>query len=133
MKEYKLTKKLEFGIKEIDDQHRHIIELVNNFSKIDPKSFSRDDILDFFNEIISYAHDHFKTEEKFFKEKSYPETKEHILEHQNLLAKINDLFLAFSDNEINQTVNSASDLLKFWIEDHLMRVDKKYVNFLLKK
>ena len=48
MKEYKCTKDLEFGIKEIDDQHKHIVELVNSFSKMDKTNFSRDDILDFF-------------------------------------------------------------------------------------
>lgn len=133
MSEYKWTKDLEFGIKEIDEQHKHIIELVNSFSKMDKKNFSRNDILDFFNEIISYTHVHFKAEEKIFNEASYPDAKEHTIEHQKLLKKINDLFLGFSEDSINQTVAGVSKLLTEWIEDHLMRVDRKYVGFLLKK
>ncbi len=133
MKEYKWTKDLEFGIKEIDDQHKHIVELVNSFSKMDKTNFSRDDILDFFDEIISYTHVHFSAEEKIFNEAGYPEAEEHIKEHQILLQKINDLFLSFSEDDMAQTVAEVSDLLKTWIEDHLMRVDKRYVSFLLKK
>lgn len=132
MKEYKWTKDLEFGIKEIDDQHKHIVELVNEFSKMDKASFSRDDILDIFNEIISYTHVHFSAEEKIFKEAGYPDSAEHVKEHQKLLVKINDLFLSFSEDNIDRTVEDVSSLLKMWIEDHLMRVDKKYVSFLLK-
>ena len=132
MKEYKWTKDLEFGIKEIDDQHKHIVELVNEFSKMDKASFSRDDILDIFNEIISYTHVHFSAEEKILKNNRYPDSAEHEKEHQKILAKINDLFLSFSEDNIEKTVEDVSSLLQTWIEDHLMKVDKKYVSFLLK-
>lgn len=131
MLNYKWNKNLEFGIKEIDEQHQHMMELVNDFSKMDTDSFSRDDVLDVFNDIISYAHVHFLAEEKIFKESAYPETEEHIKEHQKLLLKINNLFLSFSEKDITHTVKEVAELLKEWIEDHLMRVDKKYVSFLL--
>jgi len=132
MKEYKWTKDLEFGIKEIDDQHKHIVELFNEFSRMDKTNFSRDDILDIFNKLISYTHVHFRAEEKIFIKAGYPDSAEHEKEHQKLLAKINELFLSFSEDNINRTVEDVSSLLKLWIEDHLMRVDKKFVSFLLK-
>ncbi|MCK5539057.1 MAG: hemerythrin family protein [Bacteroidales bacterium] len=133
MTEYKWSKELEFGIKEIDEQHHHIMDLVNDFSKMDTEFFSRDDILDVFNDVISYAHVHFQSEEKIFKEAGYPGTEEHIKEHQKLLLRINNLFLSFSEKDITHTVKEVAELLKEWIEDHLMRVDKKYVSFLLGK
>jgi len=87
----------------------------------------------FRREIISYTHVHFSAEEKIFNEAGYPEAEKHIKEHQLLLQRINDLFISFSEDDMAQTVAEVSELLKTWIEDHLMRVDKRYVSFLLKK
>jgi hemerythrin len=53
--------------------------------------------------------------------------------YQSLLKKINDLFLSFSDKNMNRTIKDVSSLLIEWIEDHLMRMDKKYVGYLLSK
>ncbi|MDA3839745.1 MAG: hypothetical protein PF572_01530 [Patescibacteria group bacterium] len=53
--------------------------------------------------------------------------------YQSLLKKINDLFLSFSDKNMNRTIEDVSSLLIEWIEDHLMRMDKKYVGYLLSK
>ncbi len=133
MTKYKWSKDLRIGIKELDDQHKHMIDLVNSFSSLGIKSVSRNDLLDVFNDIISYAHVHFISEENFLKKISYPEAEKHIKEHQKILKKINDIFLNFSDENINHTVKEVEEFLTSWIEEHLMEEDKKFANYYLAK
>lgn len=133
MKKYKLSEDLKIGISEIDNQHEHLIELVNNLNELDTDKISRDDFLDIINELVSYAHIHFQTEEAYFKESDYSDAPVHIEKHQEFLKKVNDIFLSFNESESGEASKKLFSFMNSWILEHLMEEDKKFAKFYLKK
>lgn len=116
----KWQKKFETGIKEIDEQHKKLIEMINSVEK----SF---DLKELFSELIEYSRVHFTTEEALFKEYDYPKSREHILEHQKIIQNI--LKLEGEDLESNEIKETLMDIL----ENHLLTFDKEYVKFFKEK
>ncbi|PLX20954.1 hypothetical protein C0584_04175 [Candidatus Parcubacteria bacterium] len=133
MDKYVWKKELETGIAEIDEQHVHMTEMVNNFQELDAAKMNRDNVLDVFNDLISYAHSHFTVEEEYLRKSQYPEAKEHIEEHQKLLARVNELFFDFSEDNIPKSVKDISVFLQEWMDEHLLKIDKKFADYYLNK
>lgn len=60
------SEKLSVGIKEIDDQHKHFIGIVNKLHESVEKGDVTDELDKIFVELNDYAAFHFETEEKYF-------------------------------------------------------------------
>ncbi|PIT94377.1 hypothetical protein COT98_03945 [Candidatus Falkowbacteria bacterium CG10_big_fil_rev_8_21_14_0_10_39_9] len=115
-----------FNIKEIDDQHRYFVSLLDRvydyFLESAPRS-TQEIILD---ELVNYALIHFETEEKYFAEFNYEGAEDHKEAHRELKAKI----MAFQDESKTGTADLSDDLIDFledWLIDHLAKMDRKYV------
>ena len=77
----------ETGITEIDNQHKKLVEIINNLYE----SYSSNENFDFniiINDLIKYSEYHFTTEEKLFKNSKYPFTKEHLKIHSEFKEKV---------------------------------------------
>jgi methyl-accepting chemotaxis protein/hemerythrin len=77
----------------------------------------------------AYAVEHFETEEKLFDRHGYPETAEHIKEHEAFVGKVLDFDEAFRSGRVTLDI----DVMKFltdWLKHHIKKVDKRYGPFL---
>ena len=122
----KWNKKLSVKVKERDDQHKKLVELINQAYEFkDSKKLG-----DILNELIEFTRVHFSTEEKYFEKYNYPGTNEQMAEHANLIEKV----LKFKDN-LEAGQNIAEEFLIFlkeWLEIHLKKIDHKYIKFFQK-
>lgn len=128
MKFIEWTKSLEIGIKEIDDQHKELIKLINNTYNL-KKQINVAKIL---NELTSFARTHFSTEERYFNEWKYPNTTEHMLEHEKLILKVlrfNQLYTKNKQIDLKEFL----EFLKDWLENHLKKHDFKYRDYFKEK
>ena len=113
-------------IKEIDDQHKKLIDLINELFDSMQIGQSSKVIVRILNDFVDYTVFHFKNEETYFDRFNYEETEEHKAKHKRLVDKVIKIK---SDFESGKTLISA-DLLKFlkrWLFEHILETDKKYV------
>lgn len=113
------------GIREIDDQHKYFIELLNDLYNAISANKGRQELKDLFEKLSDYAERHFATEEEYFDKFNYEGAAEHKLKHQEMRDEIKKIKNQESGNEIDFYGNIVY-FLKGWLEDHLEKMDQKY-------
>lgn len=114
------------GIKELDDQHKRLIDFMNEIYERLEKDAEATDYRDFFIRLRGHAENHFATEERYFAEFAYPDAVEHTKEHRKVQARIGKLEEAFNQDPSTLVVYEVLHLLDDWLFDHAMMYDKKY-------
>ena len=124
--------KYKVGVKEFDEQHKKLIELINKLYDAMKQGHGKDVLKSILNDLFEYTKYHFETEEKYFSDYKYPDKNEHVKVHNELRNKVIDL-----RNKLdNGTTVISSELMKFlkeWLVNHIMDSDKKYGPFFNEK
>ncbi|MCL2243084.1 MAG: bacteriohemerythrin [Treponema sp.] len=127
------SNKLSCGIKIIDEQHKGLVDLVNDmFNHATGNSVQEHD---YFNRVIhealKYVKNHFSTEEKIIIATKYPEYAEHKKEHDAfVLAVANNMREYQSGNRL--TLSQFTRFLRDWILSHIAYQDKRYFEYFKK-
>jgi len=136
MQRYDWIEKYSVGIEEIDNQHKHFFNIVNEIIKMTgEQDISRDDLLKKIVDLKDYAGYHFVTEEDLFKTCSFPETEDHITAH-NFYRKKVDEFMTEKEQDKLDTKKMIIEIAEFtgiWLTNHIMSADQKYATFLRNK
>jgi hemerythrin len=123
---------LSVGIKQFDDEHKQLINLINklnNALKIGGSPKTMEDIL---NNLVDYTIVHFKHEEENMVKFLYPEYPGHKKAHDDLTAQVID----FRDRYKSGKISFSLELMTFlrdWLTNHIMGTDKKYKDFFISK
>lgn len=117
---------LSVNVKEIDEQHKAFLGILNNLYKIMMEPESASGVKDILRQLEAYADFHFATEEKYFDKFNYELAAEHKEEHRKLIAKVKE-FLKRVDVEGDRVVLELLDFLGDWLVGHLSEQDKKYI------
>ena len=121
----------ETGIKTIDDQHKHFVGIINRAYTLDEKGKDKEVLGEILNELIEYARIHFSTEEGYFEDTEYPQAEEHMEKHQIMLVKVLKFSQRFEKKEdVSVLVKDFLIFLRDWLDDHLIKVDHKYIPWL---
>ena len=124
--------KLDLGIKKIDEHHRQLVKILNdtyNAIILDSKQAELKAIIE---KLADYTTYHFTTEERLMTEHNFSGMNDHLLEHEEFSRNILD----FQDMCSRGESVIAIDLLVFlrsWLVNHILKVDREYVTFLIKK
>ena len=134
MKEFITWKKdWNTGISKIDTQHQHFVEMINKTYIFNEDGKKKEVLEAILNDLTEYARVHFSTEEEYFDETDYPESDEHKDKHQELLKKVIDFNNRFEAKEdVSRLTDDFLNFLKGWLDKHLIKVDHKYVSWLIK-
>lgn len=134
------SEKLSVNIPVIDDQHKKLISYLNELYTFMKAGKGREIVGETLSKLIEYTKFHFKTEEDFFNKFNYPDKIIHEQEHKefiNNVTKINNDYnnvkLSASQVSLTTTVIETSRFLYQWILNHIMKIDKKYEDFLKAK
>lgn len=122
----KWEKKFDLGIDNFDNQHKEIIELVNQL--YEKKEGNKSEILKLFKSLLSKMDEHFKDEETLMKEKKIVQFISHKLEHDRALLKYSDYYIKLSKKNIKLDTEILESL-KNWFEVHLEKKDKKLIEY----
>jgi hemerythrin-like metal-binding protein len=120
------------GIKEIDTQHKKLVDLLNSLYDAMGKGQANQVMGKIFDELVKYTASHFATEERLFKQHGYPEAAAHKREHDTLTAQALALQKDFAAGKTSMTLATAN-FLKDWLKNHILGSDKKYAPFLIAK
>jgi len=113
-------------VKEIDDQHRKMIDYINQIEVALDGKENRAVTVNVLNGLVAYTRDHFSTEEVYFKRFDYENAEAHIAEHIMLMNNVELLVYRFEVDEKLDLIE-VSLFLKDWLIDHIMDADKEYM------
>lgn len=125
------TEQLEVGIEELDEQRKRINTMVNALYASLLAGKSKKDIKDQLKELIDYAGYHFSTEERYFDEFGYHNTKEHRMEHQKFIDELLNFQADFNAGKI-RFLDDFAFFFENWISTHFGMRDKEYIELFKK-
>lgn len=128
------SEELSSGFKEIDDQHKELINRVNKLLDACNLGKGRQEIGDTLNFLADYVVEHFNSEEKYMKQYNYPGLSEQIEQHKYFVSYVGELKNEFEKNgpSISLTMKLSKNLVE-WLVNHIMKIDKKAGAFLKEK
>jgi len=122
--------RLSCGIALIDDQHKGLVNLVNEMFKHVTGNETQEH--DYFSRVIQeavkYVKVHFATEEKIMLATKFSGYAEHKKEHEKfILAVVNNI----KDYEAGKrlTLSAFTKFLKDWVLSHIAMMDKQYFEY----
>jgi hemerythrin len=119
---------LSVNIKEIDDQHKKLVDLINQLHAAMLKGEGKIVVGPILSELTAYTVYHFKTEEGYMERFAYPNTQAHRLEHQRFVKKVGEFKAAYDAGSIGLS-NEVMHFLADWLKDHILVTDKKFGPF----
>ncbi|MBI9108833.1 MAG: hemerythrin family protein [Spirochaetales bacterium] len=120
-------KKLSLEIKEIDDQHKELVRILQQTKDLQYTSENRKQIFGplIVKKLYHYASFHFSYEEEFMAKNKYEAIDEHREWHKVFVADINRLNEEY-ENASGVLTEEIVFYLRDWIVDHILKEDKKY-------
>jgi hemerythrin len=91
--------KLETGFKDIDEQHRRIIERLSTLLEAIEEGRSPEVVVKLSDFLLDYTSRHFSTEEAIMKALDYPKFEEHKKHHDDFTIEMVKIMSAFADKK----------------------------------
>lgn len=113
------------GIAALDEQHTEFIALMNELHAALLEGQTQNASRSLLARLMTYAHDHFSTEERLMESTDFPGLAEHRAEHQALLFKVEEFAVRLRQGDravCIELLNFLSD----WLTHHLQHMDSKY-------
>ena len=113
------------GIEVIDQQHRKILEYINQLDDMHSGIHSNREIGRLIDALIDHTIYHFNFEEKMQEEAGYPYIKAHRRLHVQFAKRLTDFQTRFAEGE--DISGELEGFLTSWLLDHLKHDDSDYV------
>jgi hemerythrin-like metal-binding protein len=126
--------KLATGIKEIDDDHKRLFDLVDQFHEAYACGEGNAMLGHVFETLFDYTDSHFRREEDLAAKEAYPRRDHHRQLHETLKAEVIVLFDRFrADDRQGGETDLALELMAFlsnWLHFHITEEDMDLRDFL---
>jgi hemerythrin len=120
---------LTIGVKDIDDQHRKLVELLNQLNDAMHAGQGKDTLAPVLNELVRYTVYHFGTEEKLMAQHKYADSPAHKGEHGKFVETVSAFKKKFdAGNAMLST--ELMNFLRDWLSKHILQTDKKFAKAL---
>ena len=111
------------GIEKIDNQHKHLVSLLNEVYAIAATNGDRNRISGILTELQDYTIYHFTEEEDIMRFYKYPFLDDHAALHSSLARELANHIEAFSENPEGELVPLLGFLVD-WLLEHITETDK---------
>lgn len=119
------------GIKDIDEQHRKLVDLIEHTQElvIDSKDGidCYDEIVAVLKELSSYTIYHFTFEEDLMEEVDYEKIIAHKMEHKIFVKKISNFMSDDLEEDQPDKIEQLTHFLIDWLVKHILDTDSQYV------
>ncbi len=114
----------------IDQDHMHLIELVNTLHTATSQGCGQEVVGRLFQALMAYTHEHFLREEQVMASVHFPHLAGHQQVHRQFMADLAALQSRYEQGSIT-TASQLSSLLRDWLSLHIRRSDRKLREYLL--
>jgi hemerythrin len=115
------------GVKEIDDQHKQLLDTISTLNDAILDKSVEKALVSIFDRLFDYMEIHFATEERYFDEFDYPDAETHKAAHRFFSGRIIEMHKNI-DKDIHELSLDLVAFLEFWLVGHVMVMDKKYMD-----
>lgn len=124
--------KYSVGIRELDSQHKQLINILNDLYDAMKAEKANDAIGSIIFKLVNYTKTHFATEERYMAQYGYPDLAGQKREHAAFTEKVLKFKEDFDSGRTSISV-SVTSFVKEWLVNHISISDKKYGPFLNSK
>lgn len=116
----------------IDSQHMIIVNLLNKLYAVlkDKELREKTTIKNYLDIIDEFIYMHFETKDKYMQKYDYPNTKEHMIQHENFIKLFQKFKDALSTTTNERDIFNLFKLLKKWFLEYEIISDKKLADFI---
>ena len=113
------------GVKDIDDQHKKLVELANSLNDAMKAGKGKEAMGEILSELVTYTVTHFTFEERLMEKHKYPLSPQHKQEHQDLVKTVGEFKAKFEHGDVTLT-SEVMSFLRDWLTKHIMNSDKMF-------
>ena len=117
------------GIEEVDNQHKVLVEIINELFTQISQGKAKDNLNEIFDRLTEYTKVHFKDEEAMLVKFAYPDIISHRFEHNKFVKKLSEMKLEFDSSKITISLEILN-FLKDWFINHILITDMKYSEYI---
>lgn len=117
------------GVPEVDEQHRFLVGLVDEFYEAMQAGKGRKLVGDLLLRLAEYTQYHFATEERLMTEHAYPALAEHLQEHDVLRRKVAALLEEAQTSDVAISAK-VGIFLRDWLRKHIAETDRALGQYL---
>jgi two-component system cell cycle response regulator len=118
------------GVESIDQDHRRIIDIINQLSEAFEKGSGREVVAGLFDRLEEYASTHFAREERLMEEAGFPGLQEHAAQHKSFAGKIPELRDMLLEAAFPSVALETNLFLYRWLVGHILSDDMAYTQLL---
>jgi len=127
---FEWTDDLSVGNKTIDNQHKGLVNILNEVYAAVRAQKSIEDFSPFIIKLLRYAREHFETEEQMMEDRGFPHIEEHKKQHAYFLDQIDSMGEKI-ENKKKSTNAELLVFLKNWLVKHIKESDSRYTKYAL--
>jgi len=120
------------GIDSIDQQHRKLVNLINQLQTAVDYSTGEEFEREALDELVDYTKTHFGYEEGLMEKYGYPDFEPHKAMHREMIAKV-EAVLAEYEQDRDRAMSDAVTFLRSWLIKHINGTDKQYSSYLIER
>jgi hemerythrin len=125
------TSEYEIGIGVIDQQHRRIVEYINDVHHVIENDGSVEDVRSILMNLVDYTLSHFAFEEALMEESGYSDLDLHQITHKTFIQQLEQLKVRFESGEA--VAVELADMLQSWLLKHIVTDDESYTETVKEK
>ena len=119
------------GIKDVDEDHRHLIGIINDFEGAARRGAGQVDdgnMRSILRQLQHYTAAHFAREEGMQERAGYGGLAENKVQHGQLMQRLNDFIRKYSEGKLGGSAEATETMTAFlngWLVDHILKTDLK--------
>jgi hemerythrin len=113
-------------IQEIDDQHKKLISLLNNFYTELQDGSVREKLGKLLDGLLEYTDFHFTTEENYMQKFNFEGFESHKNEHAAFIEKVQDVKKRYDEGKMVVSPE-VTNYIKDWLVKHIKGTDQEYI------
>lgn len=121
---YQWTTDLAVGYAHIDNDHKHLFELVNQLFNGMKAGQANAVLGGIIRELVDYTTTHFRREEDLMQQMRYADYVEHKRAHEQLIREVKALEMRFNGGSITLSLD-VFNFLQDWLANHIKTHDRK--------